>query len=879
MNRPPRFWRRLLRVVVPPGDRETLVDELDRMFVTRRSEEGPSAAKRWYRSEVLDFVRQAPGQLTRSLVIGSGAEATRAFRGLGQTLRSLRRAPGFSSLTSGTLALGIGAGALIVGIADRALFRQLPYPEPDRIVAVLEGWGTSPGSVEVMQAEMSTVVALGAASNANGMTWERPGRPPLRVSVANLTPGYLEALGVAPAVGRLFTPEDSRPGAFPVALLGDPFWREHFSGRPTVPGETIVLDGQPHEIVGVLPTGFDLPSAQNDIWRPGVMDASNPGVHWGSGGHTVIARMKPGVTPAQVRQDVIRSSEAVRLANPLWTPNPGHWDEARVSTLQEARSRWVKGPLTVLLGAVALVLLVVSANVASLFLSRALSRSQSLTVRAALGAGSARLAWEQVLEVMVLTVGGLVAGLILAYGGLRAVQPHLPDELPGGAALDGRIVAITAGIALLTALAAATLPAMRVATHSPAPGLRASGRGGGASRSRRRATRILVGAQLAAAIVLVTSGGLLARTILALSQVDPGFSTEGRVTAQVHLPASLPTDPGARASYYEALETSILDDPGISSAALASSIPFGAEVEYVATSIDGVTMDPNDLPVIPHHRVSPSFFEVTGISLLRGRPFGSGDRVDAPLVAIVDETFEELYLSGASALGQTVRYPWRGAPPMEVVGVTAAVHHEDLASPPQATMWVPLAQMGFGALGHATAVARPRPGAGSADALVSLSGAVGAFDNRIAISDLVPYDRLLARSLAQQRLMMILLVLFAGTALILGCVGVYGVAAFSVRQRIREFGVRLALGASAPRIRRSVLGDGLRLAVPGTLIGLLLAVPAARGLESMLYGVRAFDPVTFLAAPIALGAAAMVAAYVPARRAMRVDPAVVLREE
>ena len=480
---------------------------------------------------------------------------------------------------------------------------------------------------------------------------------------------------------------------------------------------------------------------------------------------------------------------------------------------------------------------------------------------------------------MALTAAGLVAGLMLAYGGLRAVQPYLPEELPGGEALDVRIVAITAGIALLTALAAAALPAMRVATHSPAPGLREGGRGGGASRSRRRATRMLVGAQLAVAIVLVTSGGLLARTILALSQVDPGFSTEEGVTAQVHLPASLSTDPEARATYYEALEEAILDDPGITSAALASSIPFGAEAEYVATSIDGVTLDPNDLPVLPHHRVSPSFFEVSGISLLRGRPFDSGDRVEAPLVAIVDETFEDRYLSGASAVGQVVRYPWRGAPPMEVVGVTAAVHHEDLASPPQPTMWVPLAQMGFGALGHATVVARPRPGAGDSDALVSLSSAVRAFDDGIAVSDLVPYDGLLSRSLAQQRLMMILLVLFAGTALALGCVGVYGVAAFSVRQRVREFGVRLALGASAPRIRRSVLGDGLRLAVPGTLIGLLLALPVARGLESMLYGVRAFDPLTFLAAPVALGTAALVAAYIPARRAMRVDPAVVLREE
>lgn len=877
MRQPPGFWRRILGWVLPPSDRDHLLHEMDRLYESRLETEGTGPAARWYRSQVFHFLRRAPLEAARAISFRSVMDAAAAARGLGKTVRSLRRAPAFSLLTAGTLALGIGAGALIVGIADRALFRPLPYPEADRIVALLDGWGTSPGAVEVLKSEMSTVEELGAAMNATGLTWEREGAPPVRISAADVTPGYLEAIGVTPTVGRLFEPVESEVGASRVVALGDGFWREHLAGDPNALGRSLVLDGETHRIVAILPPHFDLPTQQNDVWRPARIDPANPGVHWGTGMFTAVARMNPGVTAEQVRQDLLRAGETVRLANPLWTPNPDHWDEARVTSLQESKSRFVRGPLTILLGAVGLVLLVVAANVASLFLSRALSRGQSLTVRAALGARGAHLAGEQVLEVLVLTGAGLLGGLGIAYLGLHLIQPYLPEGLPTGTGLDGRIIAITSGLALLTALTAAMIPAMRVATHAPAPALRSGGRGGGQSRSRRRATRWLVAAQLALAIVLVASGGLLTRTIMALSRVDPGFTTTDRFTARVHLPAALTNDREARATYFEALEEAIRARPEILDASLASAIPFGQETEYIAIAIDGVTLDPNDLPVFPHHRVSPSYFEVSGIPLLRGRPFNGADRMDGPLVAVVNETFENQFLSGESALGRIVRYPWRGAPAMEVVGVVGSVRQGDLSEALQPTLWVPLAQMGMGALGQATVVVHATEERGAP--LTAVSEAVAEYDDRIAVSDLMAYDGLLSRSLAQQRLVMALLLVFAGTALALGCVGVYGVAAFSVRQRIREFGVRLALGAPVERIRAGVLRDGLGLALPGTVAGLLLAIPAARALESVLYGVSAFDPLTLGVAPLILAAAALLATYLPARRAMGVDPAVVLREE
>ena len=258
---------------------------------------------------------------------------------LRQTVRGLRRAPGFTAVTVLTLAIGIGASAVIVGIADRALLRALPYPEPDRLVSVLDGWGASLGSIELLQRDLTTVELLGGAANAMGMTLETEGAAAQRVTVAAVSPEYLEALRVTPTLGRRFMPEESQPGLGRVVLLSDGFWRAHFGSSPSVLTESLVLDGESYDVVGVLPAGFDLPSNRNEIWRPAIMDASNPGLHWGAGNHTVLARMAPGATPDMVRQDVLGVQEQVRTANPLWTPNPGFWDEARITPLRDARAQ------------------------------------------------------------------------------------------------------------------------------------------------------------------------------------------------------------------------------------------------------------------------------------------------------------------------------------------------------------------------------------------------------------------------------------------------------------------------------------------------------------------------------------------------------------
>jgi predicted permease len=863
--------------VLPRDDRGPLLEELDRMWERKVERHGAARAKRWYRREVVSFAVRWPVELVRRATTRRGIDMMDVAMQLRRTVRGLARVPGFTTVAVLTLGLGIGANAVIFGIVDRALLRPLPFAEPDRLVEVFEGWRTNLATVEILRENMSTVAVLGAANDATGRTYEPAGGPARRVTVAEVSPEYLEALGVVARVGRLFLREESRPGQGSVAVVSDGFWRSALGGAEDVLGRELVLDGRRHAVVGVLPEGFDMPSDRNEIWVPVTVDASNPGLHWGAGMYSAIARMGPGVTPGQVLAELRTFEEETRMVNPLWTPNPGFWEGARVTPLREARATGVRGSLTVLLAALAVVLLVVCANVANLLLARGLARGRELAVRASLGADGGRLARDQLVESGVLAAVGTAVGLAFAVWGLAAVRPWLPSELPGaaGVGLDLRVALFTAGVAGLMALVAGALPAVRAARRAPAAALRESGRGGGASRARRRTTRMLVAAQLAAAVVLVISAGLLARSLAALNRVDPGFAIDGRVTARVHLAPGLPAEREARAVAMDELAAALRIDPQLDRVALASTIPFGGEDEYVATFIAGVTDDPNELPMARHHRVSPSFFEAAGIPVLAGRGLAESDRLGTPLVGVVDETFADEFFAGEDPVGRTVRYPWRGAPDIEIVGVVGATRDGDLSAEREPTLWVPLAQMGLGPLGHAVVVAST-PGDPTA-ALAAIMRRVRQLDDRMAVSELLTWEERLGASLAGSQLIALILLVFAAATLALACVGVYGVAAFSVRERLRDIGIRMAMGESTSGIRRSVFRDGLLLALPGGIVGLLLAVPATRALEGLLFGVAPLDPVTFLTVPFVLGASALLAVYVPARRATNVDPAIVLR--
>lgn len=836
-------------------------------------------ARRWYRRQVMAFVARVPGETSRELGTGLGERMMGGSRGLAQAVRSLGRAPGFSAVAMLTLALGIGANALIFAVVDRALLRPPPFPEPDRLVSVLDGWTHSPATVDILGRDLTTVEGIGGAWDAVGLTWAPRDGAPRRVSAARVTPTYLTTLGVVPTLGRLFRQDDADRGQPPTALLGHDFWESAFGADPGALGRSLRVEGEEVEVVGVLPPGFDLPSARNDLWLPARIDPADPGLYWGMGTFALVGRMVAGATPEDVREDVLRVGAEVRRANPLWTPPEDFWREGRVLPLRQARSRAARTPLLILLGAVGVVLLVVCANVANLLLSRGLARSRDQAVRTALGASGGRLAWDQILEAVVLCTAGTGLGLGLASVGLGILRPHLPLEIPGSGSvgLDLRVIGVTAGVAVLTALVVGAVPALRASRKAPATLLREGGRGQAGTRSRRRTTRLLVAAQMGAAVVLVTAAGLLTRSLSLLNRVDPGFDVNGRVTARLDVPPGEDPDREARALYFEGLADRLAAEPGLSDLALASSIPFGGEWENMAAFIVGVTDDPNNLPVVGQRRVSPGFFDVAGIVLEAGRAFTASDRIGAPLVAIVDRPFVDRFFSGQEPLGRVVRYPWRGAPDMEIVGVVGATGDADLADAPEPTVYMPLAQMQTGALGHTMVVARV-PSGGASDGLSAIQSGARGFDDRIPVSELASWSALLQASLSGTRLLTVLLGLFAATTLLLGCVGVYGVAAFSVRERFREIGVRMTLGARPEEIRREVIREGLWLALPGGLIGLVVAVAAARLLGSVLYGVSPVDPLTLVLTPLLLVSAALIAVYLPARRATRIDPATVLRE-
>lgn len=876
---PPAVWRALLRAVLPESERDHLMAELEGLHRRRVERDGVAAARRWYRREVTAFAVRLP--------LERGRRALDVYRevgmGLGrrtrQTLRRLLRAPGFTTVAAATLALGIGASGLILSLVDQALLRPLPYPEADRLVTVADGWAFSRANVGYFQRDLSSLEAVGGARNAMGMTLEGPGALPTRALVAEVNPGYLDALQVQPVAGRRFRIDEGEPGAGSVALLANGFARERYGSPAAALGEQLTLDARTYTVVGVLPRGFDMPSAVNDIWVPVEMDPADAGLYWGLGAYSVVGRMRPGATPEQVSRELAVLGEEIRTANPLWTPSEGYLAGASVVALAEQRASVARTPLLILLGAVGVLLLVVCANVANLLLSRALSRRRDHAVRAALGAGRGRMVADQLLEVGVLTCLGVVAGLGLAALGLELLRPHLPIELPGrdAAGIDVRVVALTGCVALAVALASGILPALRTASRDPGSLLRGGGgRTGTGSRSRRRTTRWLVAGQMAAAVVLVVAASLLGRSLLALQRVDPGFVVEDRVTLRVDMAPGGEPDAEARSLELQRLKAHLQRALGGVEVALASTLPFAGEEENMATFIAGVTDDPNSLPVVKHHRVGPDFFRVLGVEVQQGRTFEPGDVLGTELVAVVDRAFVDAFLPDVDPVGRIVRYPFRGAPDMRIVGVVESVRESELGGAAEPTWWAALPQMEPWTPGHVFVAA---PAVFGPDAtLGALSDAVRDFDERMALSQQVSYAALLGEALARERAMAVLLALVAASTLLLGGVGVYGVASFWVRERVRDIGVRIALGADPDAIRREVLREGLRMGVPGAVIGVLLALPAGRLLESLLYGVSPLDPVSLVGAPLLLLGAALAAVHLPARRATRVDPVDVLSE-
>jgi putative ABC transport system permease protein len=804
------------------------------------------------------------------------------FEEFGQDLRfavrTLSRKPWFTLVAVLTLALGTGANAAIFSVVDPLVVRALPYPAADRLVAVwAERNVLSRAEYAAVRERVTSLEAAEAYQAGVGFTLGTDdSTPAARVHGARVTPGLFALLGARPELGRWFLSEESEPGRGDVVILSHGLWQERFGADEGVVGRKVVVDGVPRTVVGVMPPDFSFPSPRDRIWVPVTIDLAAAGDAWGYSLLRTTGRLRPGATVAGVQAELRGVAAELRFENPLWTPPDGYGADATVVPLREHLVGDLRLPLLVLLAAVAAVLLIACVNVANLLMARGAARSREFAVRVALGASRGRIVRQLLTESLLLAALGSAVGLLMAVLGTPAIVAALPADTPRlhEVALDGRVLAFTVVLTFGTALVFGLLPALRAARAAAPGGGGALGHAAaGAGRIQRRLAGALVVGEIALAVLLVTSAGLLIRSFQRLTSVDPGFRTEAVLTARITPPpAGFDEDARRRALHGQILER-VAAMGGVRSAALTSQLPFDQDPGGTALFIRDVTQDPNDLPMFEQRAVTPEFFQVLGIPLLRGRAFHSGDAAGAPLVAMIDETAAREFFPDSDPVGATVGFPWSGKW-LTVVGVVGGVRNRELGASPRPALYRPFDQSPHTAMKLVARTAGPVEL--SAPALRRI---VADVDPAVAVSDVRSMDRWIADSLARPRFATALLLAFAALALALGAVGIYGVMSFATAQRVREFGVRKALGARAADLARLTLRDAGLLAVTGIAIGVGGAWGASRLLGALLYETSTTEPAVFLAAPLLLLLVAVTAALGPALRAARVDPVQALKQE
>jgi predicted permease len=803
--------------------------------------------------------------------------------------RALRRAPGFAAAAGLTIGLGIGANTAIFSVINAALLRPLPYPAQDRLIDVAQSWEGSPRArispaeyfdyQRAAAAELSAfgVYAVGAL-NLTG-TGE-----PLRIRAGYATAGLVAALGVAPHLGRIYTAAEEAERR-DVALISHGLWQRQFGGDPGVVGRATTLNGTATEVVGVLPAGFQLPADFSDGLTTDVIVplALDPGVT-ARGSHFLngVGRLAPGRTRAEAHAAL--AAVAGRFVRDY--PDDYPRDMAlRVTT--QPLARLVVGdarrPLFLLLGAAVFVLLIACANVANLMLVRLDARRAELAVRTALGANRGRLVRQLLVESLILGLAGGAVGVALAWGGLQGLLALRPPDLPrfGEVTVDGRVLAFAAAVAIGAGMLFGLLPALRASGARLAVALRAGARGTVAGANRGRQT--LVVGQIAAALTLLAGAGLLGRSLMALVGVDPGFRDERVLTGRLSLPQQDYPSEAEVIDGFAAVRDRVGAVPGVQAVGGVSTLPLAASLGDLNFQIEGRETRPDEVSSRADWQVvTPGYFAAMGLALLRGRVLDERDREGAPGAVVISQTTAQRYWPGQDPLGARMVLGGGAGPGLvTVVGIVGDVRHASLAEGAAAQMYLSHAQFRFwngGSVVRALTLAVRAAGDPAALA-AAVRGAVFAFDPRIPLADVRTMRDVVARSLGRERFVVALAAAFAAVALALGTLGIYGVLAYVVAQRTRELGLRLALGAEAREVASMVLRDAGRMLVPGVALGLGGALVLARVLRGMLYGVTPLDPITLVAAPLALTGAALMASWLPAWRATRISPVEALRHE
>ena len=795
--------------------------------------------------------------------------------------RTLLRYPGFCAVAILALALGIGPNTAIFTMVNAVLLKPLPIPDPDRVVMI---WGTRLKAgfdqLPVSEAdyldwkqqshsfeEMAAAFAIPEFGlNISGMG------DPERVSAALASKEFLPALGIKPIVGRNFLPNEDRPGGPPAVLISNALWQRRFHSDPAAVGRTLNVDGIPRTIVGVVPHHLG-EMVQADVWLP---TAINPvSAERRNHNYGIVARLKDGVTLAQARAEMTGIAQRLEQAYPATNTGWG----ITMFPMAEMFTGRIRPVLLILLGAVGLLLLIACANLANLLLARAATREKEIAVRGALGAGRRRIIRQLLTESLVLAVAGGALGLVLAVWGVRLMRSVVPDMFPmlQHMSLDVPVLTFTLGISILTGLLFGLVPAWRSARTDLNTVLKESAGRSESAGGSQRIRSFLLASEVALAVLLSVSAGLLLRSFVRVAEVNPGVRTANLLTMNVSLPEVKYDTPLKRANFYKRLVEHIDALPGVRSAGAVLILPLRVSILSFRINVNGFTIQgrppvPEDQePLADYRTATPGYFNTMGIALRQGRLFDEHDDADAKPVVVVNEAMVRKHFPHENPLGQHIVM----GKPFEIVGVVADAKLYGLDAPVEPAVYLPHAQHSS-SLSMAVVVRT----AGDPAAMTSaVRQAVLKLDPEQPISNVRTMDKVLSDSLMLRRVSMLLLTVFASLALTLATVGIYGLTAYSVSRRTHEIGLRVALGASQPQILRLVVGRGLVTSLIGAAFGIAAAFELTRGLSGMLYGVTATDPLVFAGVPLLLIGVSVLASYVPARKATRIDPLIALRYE
>lgn len=791
-------------------------------------------------------------------------------------IRSLLRAPGFAFVAILTLALGIGANAAVFSVVDGVLLKPMPFASPDDLVMVWEHNlprdnrtnAVSPGNFVHWRERQTSFTDMSALFRTTGNLSE--GGEPEELRMQIVSEAFFRTLGVAPMRGRTFTPEEDAPPRTKM-IISHGLWQRRFGGDEGILGRKVTVSGQPVEVIGVMPRGFQFLDENIDMWMPIALppEARTPRGR----SIRVVARLKPGVTADQARQEMIGIHR--QLAQEFPNVN-GSWS-ANVQPLGEHVSGKLKPTLLVLLGAVGFVVLVACANVASLVLARAAARQREVAVRTALGASWARLARQALAESLTLALLGGAAGIVLAYWLLNlllaAADRGLTLPRAHEIGLDARVLGFTAILCVVTGLLFGLVPAIWSRRANVTDALKDTGRGG-TSATATRARSMLVVAEIALAIVLLTGAGLMLRSFARLMAVEPGFETTKVMTFSVSLPAARYAEKSTM--FFDQLIERLRGLPTVTAAGAVSFLPMTGPASATSYQAEG---QPADLqagarPVTEVRIISGDYFDALGIRLTAGRLFNADEQREPRNVVVISETMAKQAFPGVDPIGRRVTVSWNITDPQQVIGVVADIRHADLVTPTRATLYWPHIASPYTTM---YPVVRTT---GDPDTIVSAARAeVLNLDPAQPIASVRTLEDIVSVTVAQPRLISRLLAVFAAVALTLAAIGIYGVIAYAVSQRTREIGIRVALGATPGRVVRLVVLHGAMLAAAGLAVGIPASLLLARAMNSMLFETPPSDPATLAAVALLLSVTALAACLVPLRKALRVDPAVALRRE